>query len=91
MRKVAVVEVAQLPCGESGDAYLDQIFRVCREVMDKAGLKRKEIGTVVSATSDIFHGGVSCANAYYWDSAAGLLKNGSRCDGESLTAFFYGR
>ncbi len=89
-RKVAIIEVAQLPGQESGDAYLDLVYRVCREVLDKSGLKRKDVGTVVSAASDIFHGGVSCANAYYWDSGAALLKNGSRNDGESLTAFFYG-
>lgn len=88
--KVAITHAAQLPGLESGDAYLDQVYRVCREVMDKAGLTRKEVGTMVSAASDIFHGGVSCANAYYWDSGAALLKNGSRNDGESLTAFFYG-
>jgi len=90
MRKVAVVETAQLPGGESGDNYLDQVFRVCREVLDKAGLGRKDVDTVVSAASDIFHGGVSCANAYYWDSGAALMKDGSRNDGESLTSFFYG-
>jgi len=88
--KVGVVTVAQTPGPESGDYYLDQLYRVCKEVMDKAGISRKEIGTVVSGASDIFHGGVSCANAYFWDAGAALLKNGSRNDGESLTAFFYG-
>ena len=88
--KVAIVEVAQLSGGESGDAYLDQVFRVCREVLDKSGLKREDVGTVISATSDIFHGGISCANAYYWDAGAALFKNGSRNDGESLTSLYYG-
>lgn len=88
--KVAIVEVAQLSGQESGELYLEQIYRVCKEVLDKAGLTRNDIGTVVSAASDAFHGGVSCANAYFWDSGAGLLKNGSRTDGESLTAFYYG-
>ncbi|MEW6262514.1 MAG: thiolase family protein [Thermodesulfobacteriota bacterium] len=90
LRKVAIVDVAMTPGAESGDFYLDQVFRVCREVLDKAGVTRDELGTVVSAASDIFHGGVSCANAYYWDAGAALLKNGSRNDGESLTAFLYG-
>ena len=89
LRNVAIVDVAQCPGVESGDFYLDQVFRICREVLDKAGLSRDDLGTVVSAASDIFHGGVSCANAYYWDSGAALLKNGSRNDGESLTAYLY--
>lgn len=89
LRNVAIVEVAQSPGAESGDYFLDQIFRTCREVMDKTGLEQDDLGTVVSAASDIFHGGVSCANAYYWDAGGALLKNGSRNDGESLTAFLY--
>ena len=88
--KVAIVEVAQSPGAESGDNYLDQVYRICKEVLDKAGMKREEVGTVVSASSDVFHGGVSCANAYYWDAGAGFLTNGSRQDGESLFALHYG-
>ncbi|MBW1682003.1 MAG: thiolase family protein [Deltaproteobacteria bacterium] len=89
MRRVAIVEVALSPAGESADNYLDQVYRVCREVLDKAGITREDVGTVVSASSDVFHGGVSCANAYYWDSGAAFLKNGTRQDGESLLAFSY--
>ncbi|MDY6851471.1 MAG: thiolase family protein, partial [Thermodesulfobacteriota bacterium] len=90
LEKVGIVEIAQLPGAETGDYLLDQIYRICKEVLDKAGLTREDVGTVVSGSSDIFHGGVSCANSYYWDSGAGELKNGSRNDGESLTALFYG-
>lgn len=89
-KRVAIVEVAQLPGAMSDANFLQQLFEVCREVMDKAGMSRKDIGTVVSASSDVFHGGISCANAYYWDSGAGFLKSGTRQDGESLLAFQYG-
>lgn len=90
LEKVGIVEIAQLPGPETSDYYLDQLYRICKEVLDKAGISREDVGTVVSGASDIFHGGVSCANAYFWDSGAGELKNGSRNDGESLTALFYG-
>ena len=89
-KRVAIVEVAQLPGAMSDANFLQQLFEVCREVMDKAGMSRKDIGTVISASSDVFHGGISCANAYYWDSGAGFLKSGTRQDGESLLAFQYG-
>jgi len=89
-KRVAIVEVAQLPGAESGDNFLHQLYQVCREVLDKAGLPRKDVGTVISASSDVFHGGISCANAYYWDAGAGFLKSGTRQDGESLLAFQYG-
>jgi acetyl-CoA C-acetyltransferase len=89
-KKVAIVQVAMSRGQESSDYYLDQVYRVCREVMDKAGVTRQDVGTMISTASDIFHGGVSCANAYFWDSGAAFLKNGSRNDGESLTSFSYG-
>ena len=89
MKRVAIVSVAQSPGKESSENLLDQVYRVCREAMDKAGISRDEIGTVVSSASDVFHGGVSCANAYYWDSGAAFLKSGTRQDGESLLAFQY--
>jgi len=88
-KRVGVVDVAMLTGGESPENHLTQIYKVCREVLDKAGLKRGDLDTVISASSDIFHGGVSCANSYYWDSGAAFLKNGSRQDGESLFALHY--
>jgi len=88
--RVAIVDVAQTPGSESSDNFLDQLYGVCKEVLDKTGVSREEVGCVISAASDVFHGGISCANAYYWDSGAGFLKNGSRQDGESLLAFYYG-
>ncbi|MBN2284340.1 MAG: thiolase family protein [Deltaproteobacteria bacterium] len=87
--RVGIVEVAMTPGTETRDNFLDQIFRVCKEVLDKAGVSRDELGTVISASSDVFHGGISCANSYYWDAGAAFLKNGSRQDGESLFAFIY--
>jgi hypothetical protein len=53
-KKVAIVEVAQTPGFESSDNCLDQIYRVCKEVLEKAGISREEVGTEVSASSDIF-------------------------------------
>ena len=87
--RVAIVSVAQSPGAESKDNFYDQAYRVARECLDKAGLGREDVDTVVSASSDIFHGGISCANAYYWDTTGAFLKNASRQDGESLFAFMY--
>ena len=87
--RVGIVEVAMTPGVETKDYFLDQVFRVTKEVLDKAGLKRDDVSTIISASSDVFHGGVSCANSYYWDAGAAFLKNGSRQDGESLFAFIY--
>ncbi|HOK07027.1 MAG TPA: thiolase family protein [Syntrophales bacterium] len=89
-RKVAIVSVAQSAGAESKDNFFDQAYRVTKEVLDKAGITRDELGSVVSASSDVYHGGISCANAYYWDPTGAFLKNASRQDGESLFALMYG-
>lgn len=88
--RVAIASVAQSPGAESKDNFYDQAYRVAREVLDKAGIRRDDLGTIVTASSDIFHGGISCANSYYWETTGAFLKNASRQDGESLFAFFYG-
>lgn len=89
-KRVAIVAVAQNAGAESKDNFYDQAYVVTKEVLDKAGLTREDIGTVVSASSDVFHGGISCANSYYWETTGAFLKNASRQDGESLFALFYG-
>ncbi len=89
-RKVAIVAVAQNSGAESMENFYDQAYRVTKEVLDKAGITRDQIGTIVSASSDVFHGGISCANSYYWETTGAFLKNASRQDGESLFALFYG-
>jgi len=89
-RKVAIVAVAQNAGAESKDNFYDQSYGITKEILDKTGLSREELGTIVSASSDIFHGGISCANSYYWETTGAFLKNASRQDGESLFAFFYG-
>jgi acetyl-CoA C-acetyltransferase len=89
MRKVAVAQVAQNAGGESKESLSDLTFRVSKEVLDKSDIKRKEIDSVILVGSDIFHSGLSCANAYDWDGAGGYMKNGSRCE-ESLMALAYG-
>lgn len=88
--KVGIVEVAQLCGPDSKDNFYDQAYFVTKELLDKAGLSRDELGTIVSASSDVFHGGISCANAYYWEAVASFLKAGTRQDGESLFALHYG-
>jgi acetyl-CoA C-acetyltransferase len=87
--RVGIVEVAMTPGAETKEYFLDQVFKISKEVLDKSGVSRDDVGTVISASSDVFHGGMSCANSYYWDAGAAFLKNGSRQDGESLFAFIY--
>ncbi len=88
--RVGIVAVAQTAGAPSDENFYDLAFRVTRRCLDEAGVSRDEVGTVVSAASDIFHGSISCANAYYWEAVGAFMKNGTREDAESLFALGYG-
>jgi acetyl-CoA C-acetyltransferase len=62
-RRVGIVSVAQGAGAESKDNFYDQAYRIAKEVLEKAGITRDDLGTIVTASSDIFHGGISCANS----------------------------
>ena len=68
--RVGIVEVAMTSGAETKDYFLDQVFKISKEVLDKSGITRDDVGTVISASSDVFHGGMSCANSYYWDAVS---------------------
>lgn len=89
MRRVAITHVAQSPGGESRESLMDFTYQVNKEVLDKAGLKRQEVGCIIAGSADIFHSGLSCANAFDWDGIGAFLKEGSRAE-ESAFSFIYG-
>jgi acetyl-CoA C-acetyltransferase len=89
MRKVAITHVAQSSGVESRESLMDFTYRVNKEVLDKAGLKREEVGCIIAGSADIFHSGLSCANAFDWDGIGAFMKEGSRAE-ESAMSFIYG-
>ncbi len=88
MRKVAITRFAQSAGVESGDNLMDFTYRISKEVLDKAGLKRNEVGCVMIASSDIFHSGLSCANAVDWDGSGAFMIEGTRAE-DSMFAVIY--
>jgi acetyl-CoA C-acetyltransferase len=88
MRKVAITRFAQSSGVESKDNLMDYTYRITKEVLDKAGLKRSEVECVVIASSDIFHSGLSCANAVDWDGSGAFMIEGTRAE-DSMFAFIY--
>jgi len=89
MQRVAITHVAQSSGAESRESLMDFTYRVNREILDKAGLKREEVGCIIAGSADIFHSGLSCANAFDWDGIGAFLKEGSRAE-ESAFSFIYG-
>ena len=88
MKRVAIIQAAQSAGFESRENLSDLTHRIAKEALDKAGLKRDEVECMIMASSDIFHSGLSCANAFDWDGAGAFMKNGSRAE-ESIFAFIY--
>ncbi|MCD6570647.1 MAG: thiolase family protein [Deltaproteobacteria bacterium] len=90
MQKVGIVEVAMTPGTESSLSLMEFTYKPVKEVLDKAGLRRDQVGTYVLASTDIMHSGMSCANAFDWDAAGAFMKPASREEGDGITAFIYG-
>jgi len=89
MRKVAITHVAQCAGVESKESLMDFTYRVNKEVLDKAGLKREDVGCIIAGAADVFHSGLACANSYDWDGIGAFMKEGSRAE-ESMFSFIYG-
>ena len=89
MRRVAITHVAQSSGVESKESLMDFTYTINKEILDKAGLKREEVGCIIAGSADIFHSGLSCANAFDWDGIGAFLKEGSRAE-ESAFSFIYG-
>jgi acetyl-CoA C-acetyltransferase len=89
MRSVAITHVAQSSGVESRESLMDFVYMINREILDKAGLQREDVGCIISGSADIFHSGISCANAFDWDGIGAFLKEGSRAE-ESTFSFIYG-
>lgn len=88
--RVGIVAAAESSPAMTQENMMDAVYKVTKELLNKVGMDRDDVGTIVTAASDVFHSGISCANSYYWEASGGFLKNASRQDGDSLFAFLYG-
>jgi acetyl-CoA C-acetyltransferase len=89
MQRIAITHVAQSSGVESRESLMDFTYMINKEILDKAGLKRTEVGCIIAGAADVFHSGLSCANAFDWDGIGAFLKEGSRAE-ESAMSFIYG-
>lgn len=89
-QKVAIVDMVQTKHSEELEGNIREIiFEIVKQLLDRVGLKRSEVGTMVSSSSDYFQG-VSCSNSYYYDAAGANLKSGSKAAEDSALGFMYG-
>jgi acetyl-CoA C-acetyltransferase len=89
-RKVAIVDAVQTKHSDKLEDNIREImFDVVRRLLDRVGIERSEIGTMVSSSSDYWQG-ISCSNSYYYDAAGANLKSGSKAAEDSALGFHYG-
>ncbi len=88
--RVAIVDAVQTDHADRFEENVQEIlFGVVRKLMDRVGIDRSDIGTLVSSSSDYWQG-ISCSNSYYYDSAGANLKSGSKVTEDSVYALIYG-
>ncbi len=89
-QKVAIVDAVQTEHGEKlEDNIQEMMFGIVRRLLDRVGIDRSGIDTMVSSSSDYWQG-ISCSNSYYFDSAGANLKSGSKAAEDSGLGFIYG-
>jgi acetyl-CoA C-acetyltransferase len=89
-QKVAIVDAVQTEHGEKLEDNIQEImFGIVRRLLDRVGIDRSGIDTMVSSSSDYWQG-ISCSNSYYFDSAGANLKSGSKAAEDSGLGFIYG-
>ena len=89
-QEVAIVDAVQTQHGSALKENIQEImFNTVRELLDRVGIEKSEIGTMISSSSDYWQG-ISCSNSYYYDAAGANLKSGSKAAEDSALGFNYG-
>jgi len=89
-QRVAIIDFVQSKHGEALEETVRELtFGVVKKLLDRVGIDRSEVGTVVSSSADYWQG-ISCSNSYYYDSAGGNLKSGSKVTEDAVFALIYG-
>jgi acetyl-CoA C-acetyltransferase len=87
---VYIVDAVQTQhCEKNTETVQEMAFGLVKRLLDRNGIERSEIGTMVSSSSDYWQG-ISCSNSYYYDSAGANLKSGSKAAEDSALGFHYG-
>jgi Acetyl-CoA acetyltransferase len=88
--RVAIVAVAQIGHDDVLNKNLREItFEVTKDILTQVGMKRDELGTIISSSSDHWQG-ISCSNSVYYDALGAYLKNSSKTEEDGASAFMYG-
>jgi len=89
-KRIAIVAVDQIGHEEVKDNNLrDVCYESMKGLLNKINIKRDDLGSIVSASSDYWQG-ISCSNSVYYDAVGAYLKNSSKVEEDGASAFMYG-
>ncbi len=90
MEKVGIVGFNQVKLySDANYGRYEMIFEAVRGAMDKAGLKKKDITTVISCTNDYYEGR-TISNCYTVDVGGGYMADESKVEMDGAHAVLYG-
>lgn len=88
--RVAIVAVAQIGHRDALSRNIREIsYEVTKDILNQVGMKREELDTIVTSSSDLWEG-ISCSNMYYSDAIGGSLKDQSKAEEDGGLGFMYG-
>ena len=88
--RVAIVAVAQIGHEDAVSKNIRDItYEVTKDVLNQVGMKREELGTIVSSSADFWQG-ISCSNSLYYDAGGGYLKDATKAAEDGAFGFLYG-
>jgi len=88
--RVAIVAVAQIGHnGASGKNLIELSYEVTKDVLNQLDMKREDLGTIISSSSDFWQG-ISCSNSVYYEAIGAYLKNSSKAAEDGAAGFLYG-
>jgi acetyl-CoA C-acetyltransferase len=90
MEKVGIVGFYQVKLySDANYGRYEMIFEAVRGALDKAGLKKKDITTVISCTND-YYDGRTISNLFTVEVGGGYLADESKCEMDGAHAVLYG-
>ena len=88
-KRVAIAGVAQTKHGGAISYTIrEMVYEVTFQVLQQAGLRREDLGTIISASSDFWQG-TGCSDSLHYDAAGAYLKSSPKVDEDSAMAFMY--
>lgn len=88
-KRVAIVGVAQTKHGGAISSTIrEMVYEVTFQVLEETGLRREDLGTIITSSSDFWQG-TGCSDSLHYDAAGAYLKSSPKADEDSALGFMY--